>query len=63
MTTPHHFSFSIPIKGIRCLKHGFIPQHERHLAAYLTLLKPERDLAVLVAVRNSFTATGMLVSL
>lgn len=59
--TPFFF-FSVPIKGIRCLKHGFIPQHEHGLSAHLTLLKPECDLAVLVAVRKGLTATGMLVS-
>lgn len=63
VTTPHHFFSSISIKGIRCLKHGFIPQHERRLAAHLTLLKLECDLTVLVAVRNGFTATGTLVSM
>lgn len=60
--TPFFF-FPVPIKGICCLKHGFIPQHERCLAAHLTLLKPECDLAVLVAMRDGFTATGMSVSM
>lgn len=63
VTIPHNFFFFKPVKGIHCLKHDFILQHEHRFAARLTLLKPEHDLAVLVAVGNSFTATGMLVSM
>jgi len=37
---PTPFFFLIPIKGMYCLKHGFIPQHEHGLAADLTPLKP-----------------------
>lgn len=62
MTTSHHLFF-FRIKGVCCLKHGFILRHECHLAARLTLLKPERDLAVLMAVRSGFAATDMLVSI
>lgn len=57
------FIFFSSHKRIHCIKHGFIPQHERCLAAYLILLKLECDLAVLVDLRNGFTATGMLVSM